>query len=696
MAVVNDRCRPDKCALECANNCPVNRVGKKCIVATKQKKRAQISERHCIGCDICVKRCPFDAIRITKLPTSLENECSYRYGQNCFKLHRLPMPRLGQVLGLVGENGIGKSTALNIISGKYKPNFGDYRPEFEPKAEDIIQHYRGSDLQNYFISLYNNEEILVSHKIQYVDAINKTDKKESTIFELVEKYKTKVKADKPLYENSQAQRAHYEYILNTLELNHLLEKPLMNLSGGELQRFAIAFAGLSTVNYALIKDEKDAKKAAKKGIENVEQKKPKNYKMMYLFDEPSSYLDIQQRLTAAKVIRNLVEEKNDAYSIVVEHDLAVIDYLSDFCSVLYGEPGTFGVISLPLTVSNGINSFLAGEIRSENMKFRDDALKFRLIEATDGDDTEVVQKALMLNSAIEKNAANKSLEEMDEKKKNDNKDKNKIKTRFIEYPSMRVDFNTEDTQAFALNIEHGVFASSEIVLLLGQNGTGKTTFIKAIANKLPEFTKIDENDYTPLPDLPISFKPQTITPSFEGTVAELFRSRIRDSFNNQGFKDDVVRPLKILHLMDRTVKSLSGGELQRISLILALGKVAMLYLIDEPSAYLDASQRLIAAKVIKRFVMSAAKACFVVEHDFLMALYLADRVVNFDGNPGIEATAHKPCTVLTGLNNFLKIIGVTFRRDKESLRPRVNKLNSAKDKEQKASGQYFTNFFDTE
>ena len=87
------------------------------------------------------------------------------------------------------------------------------------------------------------------------------------------------------------------------------------------------------------------------------------------------------------------------------------------------------------------------------------------------------------------------------------------------------------------------------------------------------------------------------------------------------------------------MKNLSGGELQRVAMVLCLGKPADIYLIDEPSAYLDSEQRIVAAKVIKRFILHAKKSAFIVEHDFIMATYLADRVVVYNGSPGINCTA---------------------------------------------------------
>lgn len=142
-------------------------------------------------------------------------------------------------------------------------------------------------------------------------------------------------------------------------------------------------------------------------------------------------------------------------------------------------------------------------------------------------------------------------------------------------------------------------------------------------------------------------------------------------------------------IIDQPICNLSGGELQRVAITLCLGKPADIYLIDEPSAYLDSEQRIIAAKVIKRFILHAKKTAFVVEHDFIMGTYLADRVVVFEGKPAVEATATTPQSLVSGMNCFLKNLEITFRRDPTNFRPRINKRDSQKDQEQKASGDYF-------
>jgi ATP-binding cassette subfamily E protein 1 len=322
------KCKPLKCKQECKRACPVEKIGKLCIDVTPASKLAQISETLCIGCAICVKKCPFEAISIINLPSYLTDaDTTHRFGPNAFKLHRLPMPRPGSVLGLVGTNGIGKSTALRILAGKLQPNLGNF--DVLPDWPDILIHFRGSELQNFFTKFRANNLRAVI-KPQYVDHIHKA-----------------VRGQVGPILQAKCSRDNLEQITQKLDLVHLSDRAVNRLSGGELQRFAIAMTCVQTAN-------------------------------VYMFDEPSSYLDIGQRLRAAAVIRSMAEL--ETYVVCVEHDLSVLDYLSDFVCCLYGIPGAFGVVTLPFSVREGINIFLAGFVPTENVRFRDVELTFKIVE----------------------------------------------------------------------------------------------------------------------------------------------------------------------------------------------------------------------------------------------------------------------------------------------------------------------------
>lgn len=168
------------------------------------------------------------------------------------------MPRPGEVLGLVGTNGIGKSTALKILQSKLKPNLGRF--DNPPDWQEILLHFRGSELQNYFTRILE-DDIECKMKPQFVDRLANAVRDDMTIQELLDR------KDKT---NSQ------DFYCDMLDLNHLRDRAVKKLSGGELQRMAIAMVCIASAD-------------------------------VYMFDEPSSYLDVKQRLNAARSIRRLLE-----------------------------------------------------------------------------------------------------------------------------------------------------------------------------------------------------------------------------------------------------------------------------------------------------------------------------------------------------------------------------------------------------
>ena len=568
-----------------------------------EEGRCVVLEDACPTCLNRAKRCPGGAVRVVNLPHSLAPAVTHRFGPNSFKLHRLPVPRANQVLGLVGTNGIGKSSSLQILAGRLKPNLG--RLDQPAEWDDVLAHHRGSELQSYFTRMLDHGQTAVT-KLQYVDLLPEALAPLGlSVGELLA---------------ARDQRGALDAVVAQLELTPVLARRVEQLSGGELQRLALALVLLQKAD-------------------------------VYVFDEPSSYLDVAQRLRAARAIRALLSP--DTSVVAVEHDLSLLDYLSDHVCLLYGVRGAYGIVAPPLGVREGINAFLSGHLPTANLRFREHALSF--------------------HTEAEPNAADAARA-----------------YKPTRYPAM-----TKTLDGFQLRVEPGAFAPSEVIVLLGRNGTGKTTFIKMLAGLLAP-DEVEGTGPPRLPPLHASYKPQSVSLSGlgggakgGGNVQALLQRSMPDALAHPRFVNEVLTPLKVEALFDTPLQVLSGGEQQRVALALALGTPADLYLIDEPSAYLDSEQRLIAARVLKRFVQTTGKTAFVVEHDMMMATYLADRVVVYEGEPAVSAVATSPQPLQKGMNAFLKTLDVSFRRDPETHRPRINKPGSVADKEQKASGDYF-------
>ena len=581
-----DKCKPKRCDRICYRFCP--KVRSKIEAITFEEGKPQIVEALCVGCGICVKKCPFKAITIVNLPDELEAECSHRFGPNSFKLFRLPVPSQGVVLGLLGQNGIGKSTAIRILSGETTLNLGRY--DDPPTWEEVVKYYRGSTLQDHFQKM-SQDNLKVAHKPQYVDKIPKAVS--GKVHEILEKVD---------------ERGRLHQLAERLELQAIWNRSLDVLSGGELQRVAVAAAICREAN-------------------------------LYLFDEPSSYLDVKQRLEVARAIRSLKAENKTV--IIAEHDLAVIDYLSDQICVLYGEPGVYGVISNVHGVRVGINVYLEGFLPDENVRFRKEPIVFHVKPPTvSWSSGEAVLRWKRLEKRYE---------------------------------------------GFTVQAASGEVLRGEVVGILGPNGIGKTTFVKLLAG-----IETPDEGAAPAPvELAVSYKPQYISAEYDGTVEALLRSVKKEDFSSGLHRSEILQPLNLERLLDRAVNQLSGGELQRVAIATCLSRDAQLYLLDEPSAYLDVEERLAMARTIRRVVENKNATAFVVEHDVVAQDFIADRLMIFEGEPGVKGVANPPTTLRDGMNAFLKGMEVTFRRDPTTKRPRVNKEGSRTDKHQRRIGEYY-------
>ncbi|MCK4883618.1 MAG: ribosome biogenesis/translation initiation ATPase RLI, partial [Candidatus Diapherotrites archaeon] len=523
VAVLNrKKCKSKKCGLVCIKFCPGVRMGEETIV--EDGKFPFISEDLCTGCGICINKCPFGAITIVNLPEET-GKIIHQFGPNSFRLFNLPLPKKGSVLGLIGANGIGKTTAMRILAGDLVPNMGDY--ESEKTIDDVIESFRGSEFQGYFEKL-RDKKIIVSFKPQNVELIPKFF--EGTARELLEKIDGK---------------AVESEVAREFEITDVLEKKLSNLSGGELQRVAIVAAALKEAD-------------------------------IYFFDEPTSYLDVSQRLKIAKILRMLTEKGKSV--VLIEHDLAILDYLSDSVRVLFGKEGAFGIVSAEKSVRLGINEYLLGFLKDENTRVRERAVKFE-IRAPPSEWAGV---------------------------------------NFFDYPDLEKKLGN-----FSLKVKGGSVRRGEVVGILGPNATGKSTFVKMLAGEISPDNIEFKTDYK------ISYKPQYLKSDFDGTVRDFIACE--EDIEQDVFESEIKNQMNLGVLMDLKMSDLSGGQLQRVAVSVAMGKKADIYLLDEPSAFFDIDQRLEVAGIIRRVTEKRGSTTLVVDHDILVIDFISDRLLNFSG-----------------------------------------------------------------
>ena len=582
-----DLCQPQKCGLECIKYCPVNKSGAECVTINEESKKAQIDEDICNGCGICVKVCPFDAITIVNLASELATDKIHQYGANSFRLYKLPTPRKGEVVGLLGRNGMGKSTVVNILSGKLKPNLGRY--ENPPEWDEIFKHYSGTELKQHFQKIEQNQ-IRASIKPQQIHHL--AEAFDGTGNELLDKYD---------------ERGITRELVRELGLQNSMEQSLKELSGGELQRIAVAAAASKDTEF-------------------------------YFFDEPSSYNDVFQRTGVARVIQGLAKIGKSV--MVVEHDLTLLDFLSDYIEVLYGEPTAYGIVSNILSTKIGINVFLDGYLPNENVRFRDKKFSMDVSSSS----TDIFQEG----------------------------------SDIVNYPRLEKNFDS-----FSVSIEPGKVRKGEVLGIMGANALGKTTMMKMIAGvQKPDVGSIDKK-------IKIAYKPQYLQNDIDIEVIALLEKASGGPIEGSQEEEQILDPLKIRKLYNKSIKNLSGGELQKIAVASCLIQKVDLYALDEPSAFLDVEDRIAVAKFLQKFVRSYGKSAIVIDHDLQLMDLVSDSIIIFEGEAGKAGTATAPMPKPEAMNRFLKSLDMTFRRDEKSLRPRVNKIESRLDKDQKSSGNFY-------
>jgi ATP-binding cassette subfamily E protein 1 len=587
VAVLDEElCQPRKCGQECILYCPVNKTGGECIIQRPEDGKAVIFEDLCTGCTICVKKCPFDAIVIVNLAREIGEDKIHQYGINSFRLYKLPIPKEGTVTGLVGRNGMGKSTIINLLSGNIKPNFGNFDKSLD--WSDIIDKIPNIELRKHFEKI-STKSLKTSIKPQLVYLIPKIFK--GTVLELLKKYD---------------ERNTRDLLIDELGLKNSLTKNISTLSGGELQRVAVAVAASKEADY-------------------------------YFFDEPSSFNDIYQRLAVSRVINGLAKDGKSV--MIVEHDMSLLDYLSDNVFIIYGEPGTYGIVSSLQSTKIGINNFLEGFIPTENVRFRERSYRFDIAN---------INENFLSSISI------------------------------VNYTSIKKTLGT-----FNLKVNSGQIHQGEVVGIVGANALGKTTFMKMLSG----LEKIDDGQLES--EVRISYKPQYLNQDIDGDVRSLITSVNNGQFEGTLIEEQILNPLGLKKLYDKSVKGLSGGELQKVAVSLSLIRDADIYALDEPSAFLDIEDRISLAKFIQRLIKSKGKSSLIIDHDIQLIDLVSDSLIIFNGIPGIEGVGSSPITKEIGMNEFLKSLNISFRRDETTGRPRVNKEDSRLDRSQKKEGYYY-------
>lgn len=573
------KCKPDKCGKECVKICPVNRQGNICVDivqvtdsnTTKKKKLASIAESLCTGCGMCVKVCPFSAIKIVNVPKGLKRDVVHRYGPNSFKLHKLPNIKTGVVTGILGQNGLGKSTIMDIYSKNITMNLGRFDLNQNKIDSEINRRFRGQSTQN----------IVCGNISSYLKPQN-LGKFRS------EKLVSEFLGDRELNDTNLGQ-----------SIRILLDRSMKDISGGELQRVVIYHACSQSAD-------------------------------LYMFDEPTSFLDLKQRIDASDSIRDLARDKT--HVMVVDHDVNILDYVSDNVVILYGERAVYGICATPLSIGHGINSYFEGYLSKDNVRFRRTPFKF--------EPPERAENILAENPRP-----------------------------MFEYKSM-----SKTLGDFNLNIESAKYYDHGITILLGENGAGKTTFVNALAEELSK-------------ESIAAVKPQHPDEDLRKNKNSSVKDYLGDRIYVEPFRD-IVRKLGIDSIEENTVKTLSGGELQKVMILKCIMTNADIYLMDEPSAFLDTETRINISKIIKEYFFEKPASVFVIDHDMLMTTYLGDYAILFTGDVGQSMTAHSPVPMKEGMNSYLKNLGITMRID-QTKRRRLNKLNSAKDRDQKKAGEYY-------
>lgn len=543
LAVIDSAlCKPSQCGHECVSVCPVNKLNQECVIIKEdaEEKIASIAAPLCTGCGMCVRKCPFHAISVVNLVAPVEEKLIFSYGENSFKLYGFALPMKG-VIGVLGDNGCGKTTNVKLIEGKIKP-----QKKYSKEVEAFFSNMPSS--------IIKPQEIKSAKLGKVSDLLKKAGPRMNELRKV-------------------------------FDLDSLAGRKFDQLSGGELQRAYVAFA--------LSKETE-----------------------VFVLDEPFAFLDYAYRIRLVEYLRKEFSEKS---VLLVDHDLSLLSYACDNAYIIFGEPGVYGIVSQPYATDRAINQFIEGFLDGENVRFREEPLKFKRQTPEKKTDPATVLPA----DAVERG-------------------------------SFKVE-NPEDITLYR----------GEIVGIVGRNGIGKSTLVQHYADML---------------DAPI--KPQLLERGSD-LVLDVLSS-------DTPFKQRFVNEMNLKKLEFLSLEQLSGGELQKVEIFRALAEKqgqGMLFVLDEPTNMMDVKGRVALSRLLREKAKEGC-AVLVVDHDLEFVLNTVDRLVVLEGTPAVQGRVAGVFSKEKGISRLLSDFDLTYRRDQDIDRLKLNKAGSVKHRALKESGKF--------
>ncbi|KAJ3425958.1 atp-binding cassette sub-family e member [Anaeramoeba flamelloides] len=670
-------------------------MGKKCIVKNEETGSIEIDLDVCVGCMICVKRCKPKALSFLNVE-SIFTKKIFEYATDNYWLSSIPFPQPGKILGIMGGDFLGKSTILKLLSGKLIPT------KDQKNWEKYLISNRKTGIVEYLNKIYN-DEMKIRFKVQRLE-------------NYIRNFKGKIHKQ---FEKSGVINMKEE-ILTKLSITNLGSRDFTQTSANELQRIAIGLTVINECNIYIIDQPTDFLDIeARYRIAKIIRSLSKGDNYIIVVDHDLSFLDYVSDICSFVYG---VPSKHGYSSQVQPVREGINDYLQGYDNHLQYQFRSTALKFLDPNLNKNcekINEIENEKVKvkvkenetenenenknkKENQKEKVNENENEKEKENENENEKVNEKENVKENKKEKEKEKEREREKDkeeetkignqtEKENENQKEKHKKTNKFNENNSNNskiFDISYQNMQKryqnYQLTVKEGIITKKDrIIVLLGKNGSGKTTFMKMLAGVISPEEEVEISKFK------CSYKSQKVIPRYKGTVKELFEQKISNSFQDQDFNDLVIKPLQISKFYTFKVRELGGKEITLVALCLALGKTVDLYILDEPFQYLDSEQQIKCANVIRNFMTKYEKRCLISLHNLMITHFLANSIIVFEQIEPQLFIANSIESVYNGLNRFLNLLQITACIDKNTHRLRLNKNTSQKDVQQKKNNVYF-------